>query len=240
MNDFYIFVKCIKLIIFSHNIKRLVVVNLSRLIISLLVWSVRYGYSLLTSVLKVRCQRKVTISNKSTMPCTHKSSHSSSNTGCNPLTHKSSLAIALGNTDKSATFNTLHIHSIIAKLEVGTAFAAKGCNSLATVHCCSRTFDDNTTSALKESSTSASKKAWLKCSHTMHGLRLHHLHWLRLNHLHWLRGHLHWLRYHRHWLRLNHLHWRRGHLHWRRGHMHWRRGHVHWLRGHLHWWRGHL
>merc|ERR1712168_1546711 len=186
MNDFYIFVKCIKLILFSHNIKRLVVVNLSRLIISLLVWSVRYGYGLLISVLGVRCQCKVAISNNSTMPCTHKSSHSSSNTGCNPLTHKSSLAIALGNTDKSATFNTLHIHGIIAKLEVGTALAAKGCNSLATVHCCSRTFDDDTTSALKESSTSASKKAWLKCSHTMHRLRL--------NHLHWLRGHLHWLR----------------------------------------------
>merc|ERR1712168_298759 len=117
MNDFYIFVKCIKLILFSHNIKRLVVVNLSRLIISLLVWSVWYGYGLWISVLRVRCQRKVTISNNSTMPCTHKSSHSSSNTGCNPLTHKSSLAIALGNTDKSTTFNTLHIHGIIAKLE---------------------------------------------------------------------------------------------------------------------------
>merc|ERR1719385_132454 len=98
-----------------------------------------------------------------TLPCTHKSSHSSTNPSCNPLTHKSSLAIAFGNTDKSATFNTLHIHGIIAKLEVGTAFAAKGCNSLATVHCCSRTFDDNATSALKESSTSASKKVWLKC-----------------------------------------------------------------------------
>merc|ERR1712168_1139651 len=163
MNDFYIFVKCIKLILFSHNLKRLVVVNLSRLIISLLVWSVWYGYGLLISVLRVRCQRKVTISNNSTMPCTHKSSHSSSNTGCNPLTHKSGLAIALGNTDKSATFNTLHIHGIITKLEVGTAFAAKGCNSLATVHCCSRTFDDDTTSALKESSTSASKKVWFPC-----------------------------------------------------------------------------
>merc|ERR1712168_289461 len=158
MNDFYIFVKCIKLIMLSHNIKRLVVVNLSRLIISLLVWSVWYGYGLWISVLRVRCQRKVTISNNSTITCTHNSSHSSSNTGCNPLTHKSSLAIAFGNTHKSATFNTLHIHGIITKLEMCTAFTAKGSNSLATVHCCSRTFDDDTTSALKESSTSASKK----------------------------------------------------------------------------------
>merc|ERR1719233_114887 len=133
------------------------------MLICLLVWSVWSCYRLWISILRVRSKSNKAISNYSTRACTHDFNHTMTNTSSNPLTHKCSLAVTLGNTDKSTTFNTLHEHCIIIKLKVSTALTTKSSSSLASKHCGSRTFDDDATTALNDGRTSAPKKAWLIC-----------------------------------------------------------------------------